>query len=37
MKIQNRAVYGASRLARIQELSREAAKRLKWFDYYYSY
>jgi len=30
-------VSGASRLASIKELSREATKRLKWFDYYYSH
>ena len=30
-------VTGFSRLARIQELSKEATKRLKWFDYYYSH
>lgn len=30
-------VSGAYRLARIQELSREASKRLKWFDYYNSH
>lgn len=37
MEIKKGAVHGVSRLARIQELSREAAKRLKWFDYYYSH
>ena len=37
MKIKNGVVSGTYRLARIQELSREAARRLKWFDYYYSH
>jgi transposase-like protein len=30
-------VSGASWLARITELSREATRRLKWFDYYNSH
>ena len=34
MKIKSGVVSGASRLARIRELSREATRRLKWFDYY---
>lgn len=37
MRIKSGVVTGFSRLARIQELSREATKRLKWFDYYYSH
>ena len=37
MRIISGVVSGASRLARIKELSREATKRLKWFDYYYSH
>ena len=37
MKIKSGVVSGVSRLARIQELSREATRRLKWFDYYYSH
>ena len=37
MKIKSGVVSGVSRLARIQELSREATKRLKWFDYYGSH
>jgi transposase InsO family protein len=37
MRIKSGVVNGFSRLARIQELSREANKRLKWFDYYYSH
>jgi len=37
MKIISGIVSGASRLARVQELSREATKRLRWFDYYYSH
>ena len=36
MKIKSGVVSGVLRLARIQELSREASKRLKWFDYYNS-
>jgi len=35
MKIKSRVVSGVSRLARIKELSREATRRLRWFDYYY--
>jgi putative transposase len=34
MRIKSGVVSGFSHLARIEELSREAAKRLKWFDYY---
>ena len=34
MKIKSGVVSGFSRLARIEELSREATRRLKWFDYY---
>ena len=37
MRIISGIVSGVSRLARIQELSREATKRLKWFDYYHSH
>ena len=37
MRIKSGVVTGFSRLARIRELSREASKRLKWFDYYYSH
>ena len=37
MKIKSGVVSGASRLARIRELTREAARRLKWFDYYNSH
>ena len=37
MKIKSGVVSGVSRLARIKELSREATKRLKWFDYYHSH
>ena len=37
MRIISGVVTGASRLARIEELSREATKRLKWFDYYHSH
>jgi putative transposase len=37
MKIKSGVVSGAFRLARIEELSREATKRLKWFDYYNSH
>jgi hypothetical protein len=32
MRIRSGVISGASRLARIQELSREATRRLKWFD-----
>jgi len=34
MKIINSLLSGSSRLRRITELSREASKRLKWFDFY---
>jgi putative transposase len=37
MKIISGIVTGTSRLTRVQELSREATRRLKWFDYYYSH
>jgi putative transposase len=37
MRMKSGVVSGASRLARIQELSREATRRLKWFDYYNSH
>ena len=37
MKIKSGVVFGAYRLGRIKELSREATKRLKWFDYYNSH
>ena len=37
MRIISGVISGACRLARIQELSREATKRVKWFDYYYSH
>jgi transposase InsO family protein len=37
MRIISGVVSGASRLARIKELSREATRRLKWFDYYNSH
>jgi transposase InsO family protein len=37
MKIVSGVVSGGSRLARIKELSREAFKRLRWFDYYDSH
>jgi len=37
MRIKSGVVAGFSRLARIRELSREASKRLKWFDYYNSH
>ncbi len=38
MKIVSGVVSGVSRLARINlELSKEASKRLKWFDYYYAH
>ena len=37
MKIITPVLPGSSRLGRIVELSREASKRLKWFDYYYSH
>lgn len=34
MKIKSGVVSGVTRLSRITELSRDAGKRLKWFDYY---
>ncbi len=34
MRIVSGVVSGVSRLARVQELTRQASKRLKWFDYY---
>lgn len=37
MRIKSGVVSGISRIARIAELSREANKRLKWFDYYHSH
>jgi transposase len=38
MRIKSGVVSGYTHLARLDfELSREAAKRLKWFDYYYSH
>jgi transposase InsO family protein len=37
MKIITPILTGSSRLRRIADLSREACKRLKWFDYYYSH
>jgi len=37
MKIKSGVVSGASRLAKIQDLSKEAARRLKWFGYYNSH
>jgi transposase InsO family protein len=37
MRIISGVVTGVSRLARIKELSRGAARRLKWFDYYSSH
>jgi len=36
MKIISGAVPGVSRLARLQELSKKARQKLKWFDYYNS-
>ena len=36
MRIISGAIPGASRLARLQELSKKARQRLKWFDYYNS-
>ena len=36
MRIISGAVSGVSRLARLQELSKKARQRLKWFDYYNS-
>jgi transposase InsO family protein len=37
MKIKSGVISGTSRLARVRELSKEATKRLKWFDYYNSH
>ena len=37
MKIVTPVLSGTSRLGRIAELSRDASKRLKWFDYYSSH
>ena len=37
MRIISGVVPGVSRLARLQELSRKARQRLKWFDYYNSH
>lgn len=37
MRMKSGVFSGAYRLARIAELSREATRRLKWFDYYYSH
>jgi len=37
MQIKSSVVSGALRVERIKELSREATKRLKWFDYYNSH
>lgn len=37
MRIVSGVVSGVSRLARVKELTREASKRLKWFDYYDSH
>jgi len=37
MRIISGAVPGVSRLARLQELSKKARQRLKWFDYYHSH
>jgi len=38
MRIKSAVVSGYTHLARLDfEMSREAAKRLKWFDYYYSH
>ncbi len=37
MRIISGVVPGVSRLARLQELSRKARRRLKWFDYYNSH
>ena len=37
MKIKSGVLSGFSHLARIEEISREASKRLKWFDYYYKH
>ncbi len=36
MRIISGVVPGVSRLARLQELSKKARQRLKWFDYYKS-
>jgi len=37
MRIISGAVPGVSRLARLQELSKKARQKLKWFDYYNSH
>jgi putative transposase len=37
MRITTPILTGSSRLRKIPDLSREACKRLKWFDYYYSH
>ena len=38
MKIVSGVISGVSRLARLNhELSKEAKKRLQWFDYYYAH
>ncbi len=37
MRIISGVVSGVSRLARVRELTREASKRLKWFDHYNSH
>ena len=37
MRITSGVVPGAYRLARLKELSKEATRRLKWFDYYHSH
>ena len=36
MSVTGTILPGASRLARLQELSKKARQRLKWFDYYKS-
>lgn len=36
MKIKSAVISGIQRLSRIPDLSREANKRLKWFDHYYA-
>src|SRR5512143_818518 len=37
MRIETPVVPGTRRLSKIADLSREAAKRVKWFDYYYGH
>jgi putative transposase len=37
MRITTPILTGSSKLRKIPDLSREACKRLKWFDYYYSH